>query len=284
MAYAEFDDLESLIAHHHYDEALAWLDAHMEEYPKRYYYLLVTRLVCLEALERYTDMVPILQEELSLPYIPQPYHDQLKDLDQQVKRHLQPRTLTSTENLRLLSNEEFSSQLPRLLLSAQLEATLQEIEERSLVALLPSLRQLLQDTTFPQPIKALVLDVLVRLGVQDEIDYPIDHLHLTLIPSQLDALDHLPLIDGVLTPLLDQLNQPNATYFFEQLLSGFVLNHYPLLPDEDEWEAIRVALHTVLRDQLHLAPRPLVSEELPPHEQALRDAYITEFQQIIQTF
>ncbi len=284
MAYAEFDDLESLVAHQQYEAALAWLDEHMDEYPKRYYYLLVTRLICLEGLERYHEMVPILAEELSLPYIPQPYHDQLKDLDHQVKLHIKPRTLTASESLRLLTNDEFAQQLPQLLMSAQLDVTLQEIAERSLPALLPAIQRLCVDGAYPQPIKSLVLDVLVRQDVQEELTYLVDHLHLSVIPSQLDALDQLPLVDGIITPLVDHLNQPNATYFFEQLLSGYVLNHYPLVPEEDEWDAIRHALHAVLQDQLQLTPLPPDLEECTPHELALRTHYTQEFRQIIQSF
>lgn len=284
MAYAEFDDLESLVAHHQYEAALAWLDEHMDEYPKRYYYLVVTRLICLEGLERYQEIVPILDEELNLPYIPQPYHDQLKDLDHQVKLHLKPRTLTSSEELRLLSNDDFAQQLPHLLLSPQLDSTLKEMTERSINALLPSIQRILLDSSYPQPIKSLVLDALVRQGVQEEISYSVDHLHLSVIPSQLDALDQLPLMEDVLAPLIAVLNQPNATYFFEQLFSGYILNHYPLLPEEDEWDAIRYALHAVLKTQLHLIPLPSEGEVLSPHERALRDTYTNEFRKIIQSF
>lgn len=284
MAYAEFDDLESLVAHHQYEAALAWLDEHMDEYPKRYYYLLVTRLMCLEGLERYQDMVPILAEELGLPYIPQPYHDQLKDLNHHMQLHLKPRTFTSSESLRLLSNSELVQQLPHLLLSPQLDVTLHEIAERSIPALLPAIQQLFLDAAYPQPIKSLVLDVLVRQGVQEEVSFVVDHLHLDVVPAELDALDQLPLIDGVITPLVDQLNQPNATYFFEQLLSGYILHHYPLVPDEDEWEALCHALHAVLKDQLQLAPLLNPQEACSEHELALRDQYTREFRQIIQSF
>lgn len=274
MPYPEFDDLETWMSNHQYREAIEWIDAHGDEYPKRYYHLLLAKLTCLEGLEAYAEMAPILNEELSLPYVPQPYYDQMKEMDRVVQSHLQPATLTAAQQLRLLSNDQFGDQLGELLQTVQLEHVLDELTQRSLVALHSAIQHVLIDHEVPAPLKALVIDALARAGDTQDYHYTTNHLNLTINPSSLTPLTELSIFQEVLNPLFDAISQPSVHYFFETLLSGVILHYYPMVPEVDEYHALQVALIEVLQPQLNLSVDPTFLLLTSEAERTLTNEYI----------
>lgn len=253
MAYAELDEIESLIASKKDAEALEWLNTHMDEFPKRYYPLLMFKLEVLERLGKDDEALRIIEEELRMPYIPRPFNESLAEIHQQfLARHRTAKT-SPQSMIRHLNNSEFGQQLPTLIKHHDLEVILDELRERSLRDLAPAIQGILSDMSVRQVIKALILQTLCDVREHTTYTYPVDGCLVEVIPSELSAIDLSAIAEAILHPLLTEIRQPSARYFFDSLLTQYLLNHYPIVPEVDEYHLLAVALYHVFAKELSLS-------------------------------
>ena len=270
MAYAELDEIESLIAAKQDDAALEWLNTHMEDFPKRYYPLLMFKLEVLERLGKDDEALRIVEEELRMPYIPRPFNESLEEFHQQLLARLRQGKGSPQSSIRQMSNAEFGKQLASLLDSYDLEIILNELRERSLRDLAPSIQGIFSDSSVRQLIKALILQTLCDSGDHTTYTYPVDGCLVEVIPSELSAIDLPAIAEAIIHPLLNEIRQPSARFFFESLLTHYLLNHYPIVTEDDEYRLLAIALYHLFVKELSLSVSSTFLESTPKEVEIIR--------------
>lgn len=281
MAYAELDELETLVAAQKHEQVLTWIDEHLDEFPRRYYALLMFKLEALEQLERYQEALKIVNEELTMPYIPAPFNEALPEIQKRLIQALRVPTLTNDQTLRLLSTSDFAQQLESLLTRYDLELVLHELRERSLREVLPAIDRIFRQSLVPQTSKSLILQTLVDLGVHETLHYLVDGYLVEIIPSELSSVDIDQVARTIIDPLIDAIHQPSARYFFEALLMHYLIVHYPIVPEEDEYEPLQIALYRVMQKELSLAEYKQSMHRHERDEQIIQ-LFVNELRQIKQ--
>ena len=110
----------SLFKDQKYDELISFIESHIE---KDYYWFLLLKIKTLMQVKKYEQAYLLVREELALPYVPQPYNDQLLKWKNKILTQLD---LLTTE--KIWSPQEIAKKLTTLK------------KEEDLIALIPTIK------------------------------------------------------------------------------------------------------------------------------------------------
>lgn len=239
------EKINELINETKYQKALELIEAN--ENKNNYYELFYLKIKCLIGLNKCEEALSLLDEELSMPYIPLMYEDSFKALRNEVAGILK-------QSERFHSFEIENVNIEQILNSGSNEEKLELLlyfKKASIRKYLANFKNWLLDDTEPI-LKSLFLLMCVEQEILEEIRINKDGLFLDVIPYELEKIEDSKLVGEVSNTLQNLIGykEPSLLQICLDIFDLYLITVYPLLPDESEAKTLSLALIWVALNSL----------------------------------
>ncbi len=234
------------------DKALLTIIDCLNKSNKYYYEAILIKIDCLEAKKKYIEALKVLDEELSMPYIPNDYELKFKE---KYKYLLSFFNQSSSENT--LDNMDDKS-LGELLVKTDnleiLEGIIEQLFKRNVRNILPYIKEFLLDENKNNMMKSFIIVVLNEQKIDEQIPVVKNDMNLTIVPSDLTSYQNLDAYPKILN-IIDELNT-NHNVTIDNIakigLESAILYNYPLEIDFDEYIYYGIGLYIKANKSLNI--------------------------------
>lgn len=224
----------------------------LQESNSEFYDIKKVLIMTLLVLEEIDEALSLVEEELTMPYIPEPYHTFFHDTYQAIhKRKLQQQKPI---------NPFFQypdHEINELLLTSDnndvLLMVIQELSRRNIRLFLPSIFSFLLSKSKKNYFKVSLLEILQNQGISQTVKIWIKGLICEVIPTDLTPLLMVPSIQEIMS-IIRQVDDKNQSIdeLSETLLIAYLASFYPLEISEEENYLIAAAIYWQVNHELNI--------------------------------
>jgi len=218
---------------------------------KLYYDILSLEIALLVDLEEDEEALAILDQELSMPYIPSEYeevytstYEVLKKKQRALKHQVSPYDQLTNEELKKLLSPEQGKEIIML--------AIQQLDNRNVRHFMSEVSAFLESSV-PNYIKTALLEVLIDQGIDVSLKVKHDDLTIEVNPKDLTKPMEQPGLEKVLL-LIDKYNvdkDVTIASYYNDLVIYYFASVYPIEVQIDEYEYIAAAAYYVAYSNLH---------------------------------
>lgn len=229
-----------------FDSLCQAFEQHGKQTSTHYYENVSFYLQGLVALNRENEALHCLKEELSMPYIPAPFHDQFNDLYTKLLKQEQLKkkaTTMSVETIREVLSP-FSFDNPQVIFEA--------LQASNIRLFIKEIETLLMEPRFPRRFKSILIHLLGEQQVDQTLTMVTSQGLLELNPVMVPSLSDETPLKNIMKLVEKHEKNPVVLQFVPEIISLYFLNLYPLLIDEDESEPVAMAVHGYIMQKLNI--------------------------------
>lgn len=216
----------------------------LKEYAEKNYYdviaIYVSILIDMDSLD---DAKQILEEELSMPYIPGKYEKIFNETyDELLKRGRE--NSKSINMFDTLSDEDLSHEL---LISEDKEITfmlLEQLEQRNIRRLIPALEEFLKDRNKSRIFKTIILESLAAQNVNQDFELVDKEITIKVNPNDCTPVMELDSIKNIVSFIEEEIHNQDVSFiqYCIEVLMSYVGNLYPINIKESEYKLVGTSI------------------------------------------
>lgn len=226
-----------------YEEALSVCKIGLDKSEKLYYEIQTINVLSLMELEKDEEAIKILEEELSMPYIPYKFdeifnscYNSLIKKRRNSGNNYSPYDLLKDDELKELLNPKNSNEI--------ITMAIYQLQKRNVRMYMDVIKEFLISKA-PNYLKTLLLEVMSEQDINEDLNLFNGTLTMEVNPSLLT-----PLMEQVAIPcILDLVHKYNSENNLTinqdayDLLMAYLGNNYPMEIEEDEYPYIACAIY-----------------------------------------
>lgn len=209
-----------------------------------YYDILSLYIAALVEIEENDTAIKLLEEELSMPYIPGEFENIFNDTynrlvkkQKQANKNYSPYDLYNDDEIKnLLENNEKEE---ILLLCVN------QLQKRNIRNFLPEIKKFLQNSAKPNFLKTIILESLNEQNIDDEINIiNKDGMAISVIPTELTPLFELESLKKV-NDIIEQKvrNDISLLEYCFNISTSYFASIYPLDLSNDEYDYVAASVY-----------------------------------------
>lgn len=216
----------------------------LKEYAEKNYYdviaIYVTILIEMQLIDEAKE---VLEEELSMPYIPGKYEKIFNETyDELLKKGKEDSN--SINIFDTISDEDLSHQL---LFSEEKEITLmllEQLEQRNIRRLLPALKEFLKNPDKERIFKTIIIESLANQNVNEKFEVVDKDGSFVVVPSECVPVMELNSIHKVMDIIEKELGNQDVSFlqYCGEVLMGYIGNIYPNDIEANQYSLIACAI------------------------------------------
>lgn len=236
-----------------FDEVIKLSKDVLSKEAKNYYDVMSLYIAALTATDNDEEAMKLLEQELTMPYIPYKYADLFNDTyDYLIKKRAQNNKVTTPYSS--YNTEELST---IILLGENNDVVIQaiiELRARNIRLFIEPIKAYLKDLSKPRFIKVLLLESLVLQSVDLEVLFLTDDEEIIINPSKLDEI----VTDKIYDLFIESFNNallskdPTLYEYCLDVLPGYLGLIYPKAINEDDINLIAAAIHLYVSEVANL--------------------------------
>jgi len=242
IIYSYLQKANELYINKDYDNALIFLADCLAKSDKYYYECTLLKAKCLQGKNNLESALKILEEELSMPYIPTPFNDQFEELYDEIRKSMQA-SKKGYSPFDGLDDDELQEKILKTSDESTLILLINQLDRRNIRMFMKEVKSLLiSSSSF---IKTLLLEILMKQGINEEVKVIKNDLEYTLIPSSLSPVIDQEFMEKIMDKLYELNINKNA--FIDEIcqenLIRYIADIYPLTIDDNELDNLSKALY-----------------------------------------
>lgn len=226
--------MQALIGLERYEESITLFEKHLHLIEDRYYEILSLYLVALTATKEYDKATSIINEELSMPYIPFEYENmflETYDFIIETKRN----TMEYQDRITFKSEEEIIDVLNNQEDINILFECVHALKSYNIRKIMPELQKFLQDKNKNSIVKTFIMELLISQQISTPILVDKEGVEIEFLPLSNQMISETMALASI-TNLIQENNEkdPSHAALCIEILDVYLYSIYPLLPEDDE--------------------------------------------------
>jgi len=194
-----------------------------------YYEVVSMQISILKELAYYDEAIDILVEELSMPYIPEPYGSLLNLayddilIEKQENKDLRYQTKT------IYSDEEFHILLTKDTTQEVMVSVLEQLRNYNVRRLLPEIKDFLLNINRDSVLKSVLIEIMIEQEIDEEMEVYKQKEYIPFNPSNLPFVLESEVYQEASKLLIEVLenDNPSLLQLSIEFLEMFLYHHYP---------------------------------------------------------